>query len=268
MATEAFDFGDPGIPDASDDPVNVGLLWATTAPGSWIGNRIQLPTGAPGITVTAFAYNDITGDQLATRTFTPSPLGSLVDVLFDDPVDVVDGVDYMAGWHSNRIAATSGYAWPDTTDTLFTAASNAGRFTYGAGVARPTTGVGANYHVSPLVQFGGEVVTGQVALTGAGTLLVAPRLVARSAAQLAAGGALTVVPRAVARAAVSLAASASLTATPRAVRRASTALTASGLLTVRLAVDLVAPGVLTADGRSATLTAAGRSGTLTAGGRP
>src|SRR5688572_27971200 len=130
MATEAFDYGAPADPDEADSAVNLGVVWATLAEGSWVGNRIRLPTSAPGITTTATAYDDDTGGELATKVFTPTPLGGLVDALFDTDVDIVPGVNYLAAWHTDRYTFTSAYGWPATTQSLFTLPSSAARFLY------------------------------------------------------------------------------------------------------------------------------------------
>jgi hypothetical protein len=239
VATEAFTFPAPALPNELDSPVNLGVVWATLSAGSWIGNRIQLPTGAPGITTTAIGYNDDTGAELATKAFTPTPAGSLVDVLWDTPVDVLPDVTYTAGWHTDRYAATGSYSgWPATTTNLYTAASNAARFFYSGTVGRPINASAANYHVSPLVSFGGgEVVQAAAALTAAGVLLVAPV--------------------AVVRAAIAMTASAGLAIAPRTIRRAAAALAAAGRLSVTLPADLVKPGVLTPGAATPALLAPG-----------
>lgn len=150
-------FSDPVDPDFADAAVNLGVQWATTEAGLWIGNRVLVATSGPGGTgsITAAAYNEDTHTLLASQAAT-AVAGAEQVIRFATPVAVVPGVNYLAAYHTDlRYAFQAAYAWPAASADakLTTPGANAGRFLYAAGVAEPTNVTAVNFYVSPVVRF-------------------------------------------------------------------------------------------------------------------
>lgn len=158
---EHFTFPTPGTPDWADDPVNVGLRFAVTESGSWIGNRIWRPTTAntPPGGESVFGYNDNTGVQIAAPTaIATATRGTFIDQLFDVPASVDPGVDYTAGYYCRQygFTLTASATLPFTTTRLYTDSGMgaASFYNYGSAGTRPATS-SPNFHfnVSPIVRF-------------------------------------------------------------------------------------------------------------------
>lgn len=159
---EWFTFPTPVNPDWPDDNTNVGIRFGVSIAGEWIGNRVWRPvTLSAGQQV--FGVNDDTGATIAAPTAIPdaTPGGAWVEQLFSASVAVAPGVNYIAGYHTNRYGftrVTEGWTIPHTTEHMYTdPESYSATAVYvfgGAGVNYPWTGSpNFHYNVSPVVRF-------------------------------------------------------------------------------------------------------------------
>lgn len=159
---EWFTFPTPANPDWSDANTNVGIRFAVTIAGEWIGNRVwRPPTLTAGQQV--FGVNDDTGATIIAPTAIPdaTPGGDWVEQLFSAPLTINPGTNYIAGYHTSRYGFTrvsEGWTIPHVTDHLYTdAVSTAAVAVFvfgGAGVNYPWTGSpNFHYNVSPVVRF-------------------------------------------------------------------------------------------------------------------
>jgi hypothetical protein len=155
---EAFTFPTPPTLPNNDDGARVHLATRfalTSGSGSWIGVQVYTPSvSLPDMY--GLAFDDDTDSELArVQVLTPA-VGTLVDFLFDTPIAVTTGVNYLAAYSSVRYAATGsgGVSWPYTTTHMSTDPGAASRFTIGGAVGSvPATSSSAAYHVSPIIRF-------------------------------------------------------------------------------------------------------------------
>lgn len=157
-----FDWGAPALPNAVDGAAvyTLGVKFQTAEALPCIGvqwhSTLTAPTGSM-----AFTLWGVTGQNiLATASATIDPVedvGQLLNVLFDDPVALAVGVDYMATFHTEDLAptrycVTTTYPWPQTDGPLVADAVN-GWFVAWNDEVFPNNASGntANYHVSPIL---------------------------------------------------------------------------------------------------------------------
>jgi hypothetical protein len=104
---EWFTFPTPPNPDWSDANTNVGIRFAVTISGEWIGNRVwRPPTLTAGQQV--FGVDDDTGVTIIAPTAIPdaTPGGDWVEQLFSAPLTINPGTNYIAGYHTSRYGFT------------------------------------------------------------------------------------------------------------------------------------------------------------------
>lgn len=154
---EAFVFPPPPVENRNlndGQELTLGLVWGTTAEGTWIGNRIYTPTSVVDV-IRAAAYNLDSSSLLGSKMMSTPATDRLVDIIFDEPLTVLPGVNYLAAYHSTAayVATPSpGQTWPVTTAHLYTPSSAIGRWRYGS-MGLPENSTNSHYHVSPIVRF-------------------------------------------------------------------------------------------------------------------
>lgn len=146
--------------DWADSNTNVGVKFGTTAPGSWIGNRVWVPlTPSPDLSVWG-ANDDLHTLVAPATTMTGVTQGAYNTQLFSSPVAIVPGVNYMAMFHTSQYGfsrVVDGAVTPFTTSRLFTDSTMVGTafFIFGTAGANLTFNPSPNfhYHVSPVVRY-------------------------------------------------------------------------------------------------------------------
>jgi hypothetical protein len=158
---EWFVWADPVNADWPDDGSNVGTRFAVSIGGEWIGNRVWR-AATPVDPQTVYGINDDTGALVAPEATVAGPYGAYVTTLFAAPVAISPGVNYIAGFKTNRYGftrVTEGATVPFTTDHIYTdgvAMSAVAKYQYSATVppAWPwSSSPNFHYHVSPVVRF-------------------------------------------------------------------------------------------------------------------
>jgi hypothetical protein len=177
MATEAFAFGAPGTPDQSDGGQYYALGMRFSAPtqagGSCTGADWRCPDIGPAGTQQVALYN-LSGTQLAiSNTFVGTP-GAYNRVLFITPFTLIPGTTYMIAVLTNRYAFTisafvsSGFTSTPGGFLTAPAVTNCYFKETTAGVmVLPDTNPATkpNYHISPVVEFGGAAANATLAIT-------------------------------------------------------------------------------------------------------
>lgn len=152
---EVFTFPATNLPDNDDGAFAVlGTAFTPSADGEWVGNRVFTSATAPS-ELTTLAFNENTGTELGrSATLTTVPAGQHVDVMFTDPVDIINGINYLAVYRAPKYAANGGgMSWPYTTARLTSFTTNPSRWGYGALGFFPINSSSAGYLVSPIVRF-------------------------------------------------------------------------------------------------------------------
>jgi hypothetical protein len=155
VADLTFDFAEPASPDLTDGvELILGVKFSTDEALPCIGVEWRVPNTAPSGPCTFSLWNFTTTGKLAGKAAdVTASAGQLVQVLFDTPVELAAGTNYLASvFTPNRYVATPNHVWPQTDGPLTADADN-GWFTVWPEDAFPTnqSGNDSNYHVSPIL---------------------------------------------------------------------------------------------------------------------
>ncbi|GAN76151.1 DUF4082 domain-containing protein [Acidisphaera rubrifaciens] len=181
----------PTVADAADgSSVELGVKFTASTPGEITGIRFYKGPSNTG-THTGELWS-VTGQLLASATFSNETASGWQQVTFANPVVVQAGTTYVASYHtSGYYAADSNYfANPVTNGALTAPASGAsggnGVYAYGGGIVYPSNSYGAsNYWVD--VVFNGAAQLYPTALNHQGLTAVENAALAVPAATLLAG---------------------------------------------------------------------------------
>jgi hypothetical protein len=154
VVTEAFSFGTPASLDNNDAQLYVmGDHWTPSESGSWTGVEWYVPATLSGDNHYILAYKDGDSDTpRASKLISPIAGAGLQRFLFDTPVAVTGGSNYIACVLTMRYVFTSGYTFPHTDSRLTT-----DKFLFKATTADsakiPDGATALNFHISPVVSF-------------------------------------------------------------------------------------------------------------------
>lgn len=164
MASIAFNFGTPALPDLVDATVNynLGVKFQTSAALNCVGVQWFVPATAPTgtCTLSIWRVSDTTRIALVTANFAGQG-GTLVQTNFAVPIALSAATDYIAAVHTpNRYVATTSYSYPQT-DGVLTAPADNGWLKDALDPASAVddfpsieSGNDGNFHVSPVLDDG------------------------------------------------------------------------------------------------------------------
>lgn len=172
MANEALAWPSPPSSTDLDDGAqayNMGVLFSIVAGTDCPGVQWRVPdtvSTPPGGTHAISIWNDDTVTRVAYKEFTPVP-GGYQDILFDAPVSLSSGVNYVAAvytvHYTFRAVSPSGVTTPSGNGV-----AAAGRLTaYNGGAANvgiPDGTFTATYYISPLLVTSDTTPEGQAAV--------------------------------------------------------------------------------------------------------
>lgn len=160
MAGQTFSFGTPATTDQADGGqlYILGVKWSSDADGSWTGVQWRIPDSMGGETHYVAGF-DATGNTLLQQKTFVAAVGTTQQVSFTTPIAITAGHVYSAAVLTNHYVFTGSYTWPHT-DGHLTATTGQLATTSADDVTYPTTDTLTNFHVSPIVDFGGGSVSG------------------------------------------------------------------------------------------------------------
>jgi hypothetical protein len=110
----------PALVNQQDSTYTLGTTFSVLADGFILGTRVYVgavPTSPSPKGLLYLATSRSTGDLLAQKDFGTLVAGQWNEILFDDPVEVVTGQDYVTAWGpTNNYSATGGFF--DSTDVI------------------------------------------------------------------------------------------------------------------------------------------------------
>lgn len=155
---EAVTLGSPTLTDLVDgaQAYNMGMEFSLVAGKDAYGVQWRVPDTVetpPGGAHAVAIWNDDTDVRLAYKEFIPTP-GLLQDVLFDVPVALPNGVNYLATVYTIhyvfKAGAPSGLTSP--SGNIVAGTGRLASYNGGASTApKPDASFSSTYHVSPLM---------------------------------------------------------------------------------------------------------------------
>lgn len=150
---------------AESGSVELGMAFTTSVRGDVLGVRFHKGPGNTG-THTGSLWDASTGQELAAVTFANETSTGWQQALFDDPVEILPGREYVVSYlaPAGRYSYTSEYFATATTNGPLTAPAEAnGRYRYGDGTAIPAfTWKRTNYFVDVVFDPADDIVPAAV----------------------------------------------------------------------------------------------------------